>query len=274
MNIIVPPLGAYIISIAGGIQYIKHIFLIQFIASIVVLIYILKKLEVKEVLTNEHNHLNPLKTLLQGFMEMRDLLKSSNARIILQIVLISALAWSLPGPYWRLYAYEVCKTPTYLMGLLATAQSLTYSIFSIPISRRADGGRKKDIIMKLRMFYWFSVISLLIAGTVETPYNYIVPILAWALWGIGATLSSAWRSLAIESVPEEWLARWNSLRNFSYYLVAIPCYLLSGYLWNLDPRLPFSLALVIDLIMTVTLLPRISEQSKSKLQSSRILNFK
>jgi len=270
VNIVVPPLGAYIISSLGGVPLIRYMFLVQFMASMIVLIFVIKKLEVRENPGNEHTNSNPFKAFVRDMVELRKLLESPNAKVIVQVVIVSALAWSLPGPYWRLYVYEVCKMPIYLMGLLATAQSLAYSILSIPVSKKADRGSKKNVIIKLRVFYWLSVTSLLIAGTIRTPYNYFIPIIAWALWGVGATISSAWRSLAIESVPKDYLARWNSIRNFSYYLVAIPCYLVSGYLWNIDPRLPFTLALLMDFAMTLTLLPRISERT-TKLRKTEAL---
>lgn len=263
-NMIVPPLGAFTIATLGGIRYVKYAFLVQFITSIIVLVYIVKRLKVAENLENKNAHHNPLKDFIHDMIELRELLKSSNARILVEVVIMSALAWSFPSSYWRLYAYEVCETPVHLMGLLTTAQSLTYSALSIPISRKADRSSKKEVIMKLRTFYWLSVIFLLIAGTVRTPYNYLIPIVAWALWGVGATLSSPWRSLAIEAVPKDYLARWNSLRNFIYYSVAMPCYLVSGYLWNIDPRLPFMLALGVDTITTFVLLPKIPEHSHSK----------
>lgn len=146
-----------------------------------------------------------------------------------------------------------------MIGLLPASQSLTYSILSIPISRRGDKTSRKRLMMKLRPFYWLSAASLVIAGTIKGPWDPYIPILAWALWGIGATSAPLWGAIVTSAVPVTYLARWCSLRYFLYYIVSIPCYMVAGYVWSLDPRLPFIIALLVDMTMTFTLFPRIKE---------------
>jgi hypothetical protein len=47
-------------------------------------------------------------------------------------------------------------------------------------------------------------------------------------------------------MPEEVQAKWNALLNFLWRITAIPASLLGGFLWNIDPRFPFLLALAVD----------------------------
>jgi len=57
-------------------------------------------------------------------------------------------------------------------------------------------------------------------------------------------------------MPKEAQSRWNALLSFLWRAAAVPASLLSGFLWNVDPRLPFLFALFVDLFLRFPLLIR------------------
>ncbi|RLE89571.1 MAG: hypothetical protein DRJ49_02570 [Thermoprotei archaeon] len=252
ISVIIPPLSTALIPLLGGIPILRYIFAAQFILMLIATLYTASKLKVPETTTNDPKV--SAKEFVKSIIDVYRISRERRLHYWILFVAMGPLVFTIVSPFWSLYAYEICKTPTYLMGMLSTAQALPYILLLLPISRLSDRIGRRKIIFGLRPFLWLTFTVLVLASTFQTPYSFIAPLIAWGLYGIFATSSPSVVSTLVESFPKEYLSRWTSFRNFVYYLFAIPCGLLGGLLWNIDPRLPFIVALVADMARSTFLL--------------------
>ncbi|RLE80539.1 MAG: hypothetical protein DRJ51_05640 [Thermoprotei archaeon] len=253
ISIVVPPLCACIISFMGGLIVVKYAFFVQCVLIMLATLYVARKLRVPEAFSNP----KPKLSIKEPFCDLIKVYKISRERKLhywAAFVALGAMVNIVVNPFWSLYAYEVCGTPEFLIGFLSTAQSLTYILLLIPISKLSDKIGRKKIVLGLRPFLWLTFITLILAGTFKNPYSFIAPIIAWALYGVYAASTPALAATIIESFPREYVSRWTSFRNVVFRIVAIPCGILGGVLWNIDPRLPFAFALLADIARSLLLI--------------------
>ncbi|RLE79146.1 MAG: hypothetical protein DRJ52_09025 [Thermoprotei archaeon] len=249
---IVPPLAAFTIMYLGGIRLVRYSFFIGFILISASALYIAKSLKIPEYREKSRKRTS----VFEPFRDLVKVYRISKERKLhywLFFVTLGPMATTVVGPFWSLYAYEVCETPGELIGLLPTAQSLTYILLLIPISKLSDKIGRKKVYLSLRPFFWLSFLTLVLAGTFRSEYSYLAPFLSWAFYGIYATSSPSMAASLIESFPKEYVSRWTSLRNILYYIVAIFAGYLGGVLWSIDPRLPFTVAFISDTVRTLLL---------------------
>ena len=254
MSMIVPPLAAFLIMYFGGIYLVKYSFFISFLLIFTAAIYLAKKLQVPEYTEKKKTRLKF--RFLEPFRDLIKVYKISRERKLhywLIFVSLGPFVNTIVSPFWSLYAYEVCGTPGELIGFLPTAQSLTYILLLIPVSKLSDKIGRKKVYLTLRPFLWLSFLTLVLAGTFKSKYSYLAPLISWAFYGIFATGSPSMAASLIESFPKEYVSRWTSLRNILYYTVAIFAGYLGGVLWSIDPRLPFMVAFLVDATRTLLL---------------------
>ncbi|HDH06893.1 MAG TPA: MFS transporter, partial [Thermoproteales archaeon] len=251
VSMIVPPLAAFLIMYFGGIRLVKYTFFIAFLLIFTASIYVAKTLKIPEYVENEpkKGFLEPLKDLVKVYKISRE----RKLHYWLIFVIIGPFVNTIVSPFWTLYAYEVCETPGELIGFLPTAQSLTYILLLIPVSRLSDKIGRKKVFLILQPFLWLSFLTLVFAGTFKTEYSYLAPLLSWAFYGVFAASSPSMLASIIEAFPKEYVSRWTSLRNVLYYIVAIFAGFLGGVLWSIDPRIPFTVAFLSDAARTLLL---------------------
>ncbi len=249
----VPPVAALVLMRLGGVPAVRYSFLVSFLLIGAAALYVAKRLRVPEYTESGSGKPSPLEPL-RDLVRVYRISRERRLHYWLLFVATGPFVGTVVGPFWSLYAYEVCGTPGELMGLLPTAQALTYALLLMPVSRLSDRVGRKRIYLSLRPFLWLSFATLLVAGTVKSEYSYVAPHIAWALYGVFATSSAPMAASLMEAFPKEYVSRWTSLRNAIYYVVAIPVGYLGGVLWSIDPRLPFAVALTSDLARTLLLL--------------------
>jgi len=225
-NVVFPPLGAYLVQWMGGLDEIRNIFLLQTLFSVGVWLYTLKALESKPLSTQEEP--KSLKNLLREvFHQMKDvyrITKERKATPWLYMSLTGPFAWELVGPFWTIYAAEVCGSPFVIIGLLSTVSSLTAILLQIPIAGIADRKGRRRTILAVRPF--------------------------------GTSAGPSWSAAQTEVMPESYQGRWSALQSFLWRATAIPASLMGGLLWNIDPRLPFIIALAVDGLVRFPILIR------------------
>ncbi len=256
-NVVFPPLGAYLVQWMGGLDQIRNIFILQTLFSLGVWVYTLKALESKPANGKESKSLKNL--LGEIFHQMRDvyrIAKERKATPWLHMSLTGPFAWELVGPFWTIYAAEVCGSPFLIIGLLATVSSLTAILLQIPIAGIADRKGRRKTILAVRPFRYLCIFSLLIGGSYVSGLTPFVPILAWILDAVGTSAGPSWSAAQTEVMPERYQSRWNALLSFLWRVTAIPASLIGGLLWNIDPRLPFIIALAVDGLVRFPILIR------------------
>lgn len=248
-NLVVPPLGAFVVQWMGGLHEIRIMFLFQFILVSGVWVYTSKALQAMPV--NGKQELGHLYEAVKDvFRQMRGVYRLSKERKAaswLYISLTGPLAWGVVGPFWTIYAAEVCGSPLFVLGLLAAIHSSTNILLQIPMANISDKRGRKYAILAGRPFRYLCLVALIVGGTyrnhVLTP---MIPLLAWTLMGIADSSGPSWTVASTEVMPEEFQGKWNALRDFLWSITAIPASLAGGLLWNMDPRFPFIVALIVD----------------------------
>ena len=273
-NIAVPPLAASAIQWMGGLNCIRVMFLLQFVVSSGVWFYTSRAIQVQADKVQELKGLRvTVKDLFGQMRRVYRLLRERKATTWLYLYLTAPLTHEVVGPFWTIYAAEVCGAPLYVIGLLSTVSSLTMIFLQIPLAKVSDMQGRKKIILAVRPFRYVGLLVLILAGTLNMlPFTPFIPLLAWILIAIVSSGGPSWEAASTEVMPEELQGTWNSLRNFLYHLVAIPCGLIGGLLWNIDPRLPFIMALTVGcLIRYPILFRRIPETVLARHRQPRII---
>ncbi len=250
INVVVPPLGAIIIQRLGGLNEIRTIFIFQFLLSLCVVAYTAKKMESSVRHRTTMQSMGLIESIRRIFGQMKDVYRISKERKAtawLIMAMTGPWAWETVTPFWVIYAAEVCNSSLTILGFLPSVYSLTLSFLLYPLARISDQKGRKKVILLARPFLYLCVITLLIGGTFpELAFTPMIPLLAWVLRAVGDSSSPAWTAAATEVIPEEMQSEWEATRDFLWRVMTIPASIFGGLLWSIDPRLPFSLALIID----------------------------
>lgn len=248
-NTLTPPLGGLIVRQLGGLDDMRIIFAIQTILASAVWLYTAKNLHVKQA-AGERKMKGLLEAVRDIFSQMRGVYRLSRERKAtpwLYISFTGPLAWDIVGSLWTIYAAEVCRTPLYVVGLLVSVYGITHVLLQLPLANLADQKGRKKVILMTRPFLYLCLGTLLVGGTLRTwVWTPFLPILAWVMRSIGDSSGPSWTAISTEVIPAELQSQWEALKSFIWRITSIPASLLGGYLWNINPRFPFIISLVID----------------------------
>lgn len=247
-NMVTPPLSAYLIQVMGGLEEIRKMFVAQFLISLVVWIYTFKKL-----MTMPSSERNEIKGVVDAakdmFFQMKKVYRMSKERKAsswIVMFLLGPFAWQLVSPFWPIYASEVCKSSLLIIGLLPTVDSIIRIFLQIPLAKISDRKGRKRVILLIRPFRYAALVVFILGGSYKNAVTPFVPLFVWMLDAVGTSTGSSFWALRTEVMPKKVQSTWNALLNFVWYLSSIPASLLGGILWNIDPRLPFLFALIVD----------------------------
>jgi len=256
-NTLTPPLGAFFIQWLGGLDEMRMIFLIQLALSLGVWIYTLKTLQIKSIVEKQETKgfFGVIKDIFGQMKKIYHLSRERKATPWLYLSLTGPFAWEVVGPFWAIYAAEVCGSPLFVIGVLIAIYSLTHALLQLPLANLSDEKGRKRVILMTRPFLYLCLIILLMGGTYKSwVWAPLIPLLAWGLRAIGDSSSPSWTAASTEVIPEEMQSGWEALRGFLWRITAIPSSLLGGLLWNIDPRLPFIMALTVDGLLRLPIL--------------------
>jgi MFS family permease len=260
VNVIIPPIGAIAIETLGGLNEIRTVFIAQFLISIGIIIFTMKKMQspVKQVNTQPKGLTESIKGIYSQMMDIYKLSKERKATAWLAIALTGPWAWETVMPFWVIYAAEVCKSPLMVLGLLPAVYSLTTALLLYPLAEISDQKGRKKVIILVRPFLYLCVFTLLIGGSLpELIFTPFIPLLAWAFRAVGDSCGPSWTAASTEVIPEEMQSEWEATRDFLWRAMTIPAAILGGLLWNVDPRLPFICAFIVDGFVRLPILIRL-----------------
>lgn len=247
-NMVTPPLSAYLIQVMGGLEEIRKMFFAQFLISLAVWIYTFKRLE-----TMPSSEINEVKGIVDAakdmFFQMKKVYRMSRERKAsswIVMFLLGPFAWQLVSPFWSIYAAEVCMSSLLIIGLLPTVDSIIRIFLQIPLANISDRKGRKRIILLIRPFRYVALVVFILGGSYNNAITPFVPLFVWMLDAVGTSTGSSFWALRTEVMPKRFQSTWNALLNFVWYFSSIPASLLGGVLWNIDSRLPFLFALIVD----------------------------
>jgi len=248
-NTIIPPLGAFTVQSLGGLNEIRKVFLVQFFLSIGVLAYTSKKLEIKPAVVREQPKklAESVKEIYGSMGKIYRLSRERKATSWLFLSLTGPWAWEVAGPFWTIYAAETCRSPLPVLGFLPAVYSLTAAFLLLPLAEISDSKGRKRVILLTRPFLYLCIGFLLLGGTFrELAWTPFIPLLAWVFRAVGDASGPSWTAASTEVIPEELQSEWEATRDFLWRIMSIPASIVGGLLWNVDSRLPFILALLVD----------------------------
>ena len=260
VNVVVPPLGALVVQRLGGLDELRIIFVAQFVLSIPVLFLTNRKLEssIRRVSASPKGLVDSMKGIFGQIIDVYRLSRERKATAWLFIAVSGPWAWETVAPLWIIYAAEVCKSSITIIGFLPAVYSLTAALLLYPLAQVSDHRGRKRVILLVRPFLYFCVASLIIGGTFPgfaiAPF---IPLLAWAFRAIGDSAGPSWTAASTEVIPEEMQSEWEATRDFLWRAMAIPASIFGGLLWNVDPRLPFICAFLVDGLVRFPVLIRL-----------------
>ena len=243
-NAVTPPAGAFLIERMGGLPKMRVIYLIQFVATLIVWVYTVK-LKDTEVLKTEKGKMLP--EILLEIKDTINVLKENRALWWIWIFTIGSFAYGASSPYWILFAAEAYSSPYVVIGLLSTVYSVTNALTLIPVGRFSDRKGRIRAIKYLRPISYLSFAIFLIGYRFKLSFLYLIPLVVWGLRGIGSACSAPCQSAVNEVVPQEFLGRWQALRTFLVSIAGVPSGILGSLLWSINPCLPFLFTFLIEI---------------------------
>jgi len=252
-----PYIGGLILETRGakGLRY--TLFLIAVADTVKTMVY---ARYLKETLRRRENEKFEIGSLFTSFINTFRTLKSLSRPIkgfcILSV--INGYAWAMIMPFIVLYALEVISLSPVEWGIISTTETAVILLFRIPGGIVADRYNRKALLLiaTLADLSYFIVFIL--------SRSFLQVLIAIIARRIIVTLAEpAWSALQADLVPKEQRGRVFSLLNI---LSAIPGSIgsiVGGYLFDLNPALPFYAFLPFNIIAFLILYLYIEEPRKS-----------
>jgi MFS family permease len=254
-TILAPTAAALILTYLGGItvQGIRGLYWIQFVARIILFIYVYRNLTdiEREPRTTANGN------LLADFKEVFQ--RGTAIKRWLLFMTLNMFTMSMLTTFRYNYAFEVKGATQFILGGFATAMLITETLFSTVIGRIADKiGRKRAFYILIPLF---SLANLVLIYA-PNPYWLLV---AGFLMGFRMIAGFSYGSMTPELVPSDCLGRWRGLVGLMTGLAAIAAPVVGGLIWeSLGPEWIFITIILLDVLIRLPLLYSVPETLKNK----------
>ena len=245
LGLMAPIPAALLVDYMGGLEVhgIRPLFYIRFIGMILVYGYVYMKLEPVPPIPRPYGEKS---SFVQDF---RDVFKEGKGlKAWLVVSSIGSLIMGMMMSFIYLYAADVKGAGAWHLGLMTTAETLSFIVFSMPISRLADTkGRKLAFILtRPGRLLW-----MLLLVFAPNPSWLIV---AWFLRGMSMA-GSSYQTWMLELVPSEKRGRWMGVTNTINSLIRIPAPIIGGIIYeSVNPGLIFLIAFFLELVVRLPII--------------------
>ena len=254
-TILAPTAAALILTYLGGItvQGIRSLYWIQFVARIILFIYLYRNLtdiQREPRLTENGNMMADFKEVFQ---------RGTAIKRWLLFMALNMFTMSMLTTFRYNYAFEVKGATQFILGGFATAMLITETIFSTVIGRIADSiGRKKAFYILTPLFS----LSNLVLIYAPNPTWLLV---SGFLMGFRMIAGFSYGSMTPELVPSDCIGRWRGLVGLVTGLASIVGPIVGGWIWeSVGPEWIFITIIVIDVLIRLPLLYSVPETLKNK----------
>lgn len=249
-TILVPTIASILITLFGGInlQSIRNLYWIQFIARVLLFVYVYRNLTDIE----RPNNIPKKVDILKEFGEVFEKGTAIKRWILFQSINMFTMTMLVTFRYP--YVYNVKGGSQYIIGGIATTMLITEAIFSTVIGRIADKvGRKKAFYILIPLFSAANIMLILAPSP-----NWLL--LSGFLMGFRMIASFSYGSMTPELVPPECLGRWRGLIGLFSGLACIPAPIIGGLIWErFGPEWVFITITIIDILIRTPLLATVPE---------------
>jgi len=249
-TLLAPTTAAFLVTLLGGINVtgIKPLFWLQFLAEVILFIYVYKKVTEIDRPRREIIVTKPLHDFIEVFQ------RGVAPKRWLLFLSLTSFTQMIINTFWYLFAYEVKGANQFIIGGITTTMILTEVVFSTPLGRLTDKiGRKKMFYIITPLFSLANIV-LVLASSPEWL------LLSGLLMGFRMLGYFAYGSMTPELVPRDCLGRWRGLIGLFTGLASILAPILGGYIWeHLGPAWVFIIPTLIDLFIVIPLLHTVPE---------------
>ena len=249
-TILAPTVAAGLLTVFGGIgiNSIRKIYWIQFIARLALFLYVYRNLtDVDRPYTNA-NKINVIRDFGEVFKR-----GTATGRWLL-FMSLNMFTLTMLTTFRYPYVYEIKNGTQFILGGIGTTIILTETLFSTVIGRTADNiGRKKAFYILMPLMATANIVLIL----APSPEWLLV---AGFFMGFRMIASFSYGSMTPELVPRDCLGRWRGIVGFVTGLAAIPAPIIGGYIWeNIGSEWVFITITLIDILLRLPLLYSVPE---------------
>ena len=249
-TILAPTTAAVLLTIFGGInvQSIKNLYWIQFLARVILFLYVLRNL-------GDIDRPDRSKIKLNFLIEFGEVFRRGTAiKRWLLFQSINMFTMTMLSTFRYPFIYDVKGASQYIIGGIATTMLITEVLFSTIIGRTADRiGRKKVFYILIPLFSAANIVLIWAPSSIWLLF-------AGFLMGFKMIASLSYGSMTPELVPSDCLGRWRGFIGFFTGLMSIPAPIVGGLVWeHFGPEWVFILITFLDLFILAPLLYTVPE---------------
>ncbi len=249
-TVLAPTVAAGLLTIFGGIgvQSIRKLYWIQFLARVILFIYVYKNLTDIERPYQKTSRINIVKDFGEVFRKGTATLRWLFFQSLNMFTMTMLVTFRYP------YIYEVKNGTQIIIGAVGTTMLITETVFSTLIGRMADNiGRKKAFYILMPLMALANIVLIIAPST-----KWLL--LAGFLMGFRMIATFSYGSMTPELVPSDCLGRWRGIVGFVTGLAAIPAPIIGGYIWErLSPEWVFITITLIDILLRMPILYSVPE---------------
>jgi len=249
-TILVPTIASILITLFGGIslQSIRNLYWMQFIARVLLFVYVYRNLTDIE----RPNNIPKKIDILKEFGEVFERGTAIKRWILFQSINMFTMTMLVTFRYP--YIFNVKGASQYIIGGIATTMLITEAIFSTVIGRIADKvGRKKAFYILIPLFSAANIVLILASSP-----NWLL--FSGFLMGFRMIASFSYGSMTPELVPPECMGRWRGIIGLFSGLACIPAPIIGGLIWErFGPEWVFITITAIDILIRTPLLATVPE---------------
>jgi MFS family permease len=255
MAIVTPLLGAWLISLFGGmgVRGIRPLYAVQFLIFVGIFVLLLTRLSGSQAGSTSGDGRHVLSDFVQVFKHGPDVV-----RLVLVMSLME-LPWTITQPFMPLYAHQFKGADEFVLGGISMAIAVVPMLASIPLGRLADRYGRKKLLFAIAPLSYVGNLCLVFAPTSGIGAS-VVLLLHGVFFGFNSVSMALASAMTAEIMPKEQMGRWIGIVSLFRGLFSIPAPLIGGLIWeHIGPQHVFFAAIAMDAFLRLPLLASVRE---------------
>jgi len=253
--IVTPLLGAWIISLSGGmgVRGIRPLYAIQvliFVGIFVLLLAWLSGFHAGSTPDDGHD-------ILSGFAQV-----FKHGPDVVRLVLVMGLMelpWTITQPFMPLYAHQFKGADEFMLGGISMAITVVPMLASMPLGRLADRYGRKKLLFAIAPLSYAANLCLVFAPSSGIGASLVL-LLHGVFFGFNSISMALASAMTAEIMPKEQMGRWIGIVSLFRGLLSIPAPLIGGLIWeHIGPQHVFFAAIAMDAFLRLPLLVSVRE---------------